>query len=120
FGDRERGCVGMVSALGDMACVALGIATASKVRGDGRCVATFFGDGATSRGDVHEAMNWAAVHQLGVIFVLEDNGFAYSTPVSEQFRVHPRERAVGYGFEALDVDGNDVEAVFEAARQARV
>jgi len=119
FGDPRRGCVGMVSALGDMACVALGIATAAKLRGEPRCVATFFGDGATSRGDIHEAMNWAGLHRLPVLFVLEDNQFAYSTPAAEQFAVHPSRRAEGYGFPAVDVDGNDVEAVFAAARDAR-
>ena len=119
FGDPHRGCVGMVSMLGDMACVALGIAFAAKLRGEPRCAATFFGDGASSRGDIHEAMNWAATHQLPVIFVLEDNAFAYSTPVSRQFAVHPVERARGYGFPGVTLDGNDVEAIFSAASEAR-
>lgn len=119
FGDPRRGCVGMVSALGDMACVALGIATAAKLRGEPRCVATFFGDGASSRGDIHESMNWAGLHRLPLLFVLEDNQFAYSTPTAEQFAVHPSRRAEGYGFPAVDVDGNDVEAVFDATRAAR-
>jgi TPP-dependent pyruvate/acetoin dehydrogenase alpha subunit len=120
YGDGNRGDVGHVSALGPMACVAVGIATAMKMRRQQRCVATFFGDGASSRGDIHEAMNWAAVHRLPLIFVLEDNGFAYSTPTSMQFAVPPVERAHGYGFPGVTVDGNDVEAIFEAAHASRL
>lgn len=119
FGDPHRGCVGHVSALGDMVCVAVGIASGIKQRGERRCVATFFGDGATSRGDIHEAMNWAGLHRLPVLLVLEDNGFAYSTPTAQQYAVHPVERAAAYGFPGVSVDGNDVEAVFEASHAAR-
>jgi TPP-dependent pyruvate/acetoin dehydrogenase alpha subunit len=119
FGDPHRGCVGHVSHLGDMVAVANGIAAGIKLRGEERCVATFFGDGATSRGDVHETMNWAGLHKLPLILVLEDNGFAYSTPTSMQWAVHPVHRAAGYGFPGVEVDGNDVEAVFEAAHAAR-
>ena len=119
FGDPQRGCIGMVSALGDMAGVALGLATAMKMRKEERCAVTFFGDGASSRGDIHEAMNWAGLHKLPIVFVLEDNGFAYSTPTDHQYAVHPVERAAGYGFPGVTVDGNDVEAVFEAAYAAR-
>jgi pyruvate dehydrogenase E1 component alpha subunit len=80
---------------------------------------TWFGDGSTSRGDWHEAMNWAGVQKLPVIFILENNQYAYSTPVSQQFAVSPVERAASYGFPGIAVDGNDVEAMFEAVRQAR-
>lgn len=120
FGDPQRGCIGMVSALGDMADVAVGLATAMKMRREQRCAVTFFGDGASSRGDLHESMNWASVHSLPLIFVLEDNGFAYSTPTTQQFAVHPVERAAAYGFPGIEIDGNDVEAVFEATHAARV
>src|SRR5438445_502598 len=90
-----------------------------RMRGEARCALTWVGDGATSRGDFHEAMNWSAVQRLPVIFVLENNQYAYSTPLSLQFAVDPVERARTYGFPGERVDGNDVEAVFEATRRAR-
>src|SRR3712207_6015457 len=92
---------------------------ACRFRGDRRCAITWFGDGSTSRGDFHEAMNWAGVQKLPVIFVLENNQYAYSTPVNQQFAVNPVERAAAYGFPGESVDGNDPEAVFEATRRAR-
>src|SRR5947209_8045987 len=119
FGDRTLGCVGMVSMLPDMMLVATGMAMAFKLRGERRCAMTWFGDGSTSRGDFHEAMNWAGVQKLPVVFVLENNQYAYSTPLDKQFAVDPVERAAAYGFVGVTVDGNDVEAVFEAARAAR-
>lgn len=119
FGDRHLGCVGMVSMLPDMILVATGMAMAFKIRGERRCAMTWFGDGSTSRGDFHEAMNWAGVQKLPVVFVLENNQYAYSTPLDKQFAVDPVERAAAYGFVGLTVDGNDVEAMFEAAREAR-
>jgi TPP-dependent pyruvate/acetoin dehydrogenase alpha subunit len=119
FGDRRLGCVGMVSMLPDMMVVAVGMAMAFKLRGERRCALTWLGDGATSRGDCHEAMNWAGVQRLPVIFVLENNQYAYSTPVGMQYAVDPVERAAGYGFPGVSVDGNDVEAVFAATLEAR-
>ncbi|HEY1592872.1 MAG TPA: thiamine pyrophosphate-dependent dehydrogenase E1 component subunit alpha [Solirubrobacteraceae bacterium] len=119
FGDRHLGCVGMVSMLPDMMLVATGMAMVFKLRGEARCAMTWFGDGSTSRGDFHEAMNWAGVQKLPVVFVLENNQYAYSTPLDKQFAVDPVERAAAYGFVGVTVDGNDVEAVFEAARIAR-
>jgi pyruvate dehydrogenase E1 component alpha subunit len=119
FGDRHLGCVGMVSMLPDMMLVATGMAMAFKLRGERRCALTWFGDGSTSRGDFHEAMNWAGVQRLPVIFVLENNQYAYSTPLDKQFAVDPVERAAAYGFAGVTVDGNDAEAMFEATRAAR-
>jgi pyruvate dehydrogenase E1 component alpha subunit len=119
FGDPASGVMGMVSMLPDMMCVATGMAMAFKLRGEARVALTWFGDGATSRGDFHEAMNWAGVQRLPVVFVLENNQFAYSTPLSKQFAVDPVERARVYGFPGVTVDGNDAEAVFEAVRAAR-
>jgi TPP-dependent pyruvate/acetoin dehydrogenase alpha subunit len=119
FGDRTVGCVGMVSMLPDMMLVATGMAMAFKLRGERRCAITWFGDGSTSRGDFHEAMNWAGVQKLPVIFVLENNQYAYSTPLDKQFAVDPVERAAAYGFTGQTVDGNDAEAMFEATRAAR-
>jgi pyruvate dehydrogenase E1 component alpha subunit len=120
FGDHRVGCVGMVSMLPDMMLVATGMAMAFKMRAEARCALTWFGDGSTSRGDFHEAMNWAGVQRLPVIFVLENNQYAYSTPTHAQFAVNPVERAKGYGFPGLSVDGNDPEAMFEATRVARL
>jgi TPP-dependent pyruvate/acetoin dehydrogenase alpha subunit len=119
FGDPELGCVGMVSMLPDMMLVATGMAMAFKLRGERRCALTWFGDGSTSRGDFHEAMNWAGVQKLPVVFVLENNQYAYSTPVNKQFAVDPVERASAYGFAGETVDGNDAEALFEATLAAR-
>jgi pyruvate dehydrogenase E1 component alpha subunit len=119
LGDARRGVVGMVSMLPGMMPVAVGMAWAFKLRGERRCSLSFFGDGATSVGDWHEAMNLAGLHQVPAIFVLEHNGYAYSTPSSRQFVVDPIERAAAYGIAAVSVDGNDVEAVFETTRVAR-
>jgi TPP-dependent pyruvate/acetoin dehydrogenase alpha subunit len=119
FGDHRLGCVGMVSMLPDMMLVATGMAMAFRLRGEPRCALTWFGDGSTSRGDCHEAMNWAGVQRLPVIFVLENNQYAYSTPLDRQLAVDPVERAAAYGFPGVTVDGNDVEAMFEATRDAR-
>src|SRR5215204_3256873 len=119
FGERRVGCVGMVSMLPDMMLVATGLAMAFKLRGERRAALTWFGDGSTSRGDFHEAMNWAGVQKLPVIFVLENNQYAYSTPLDQQFAVDPVERAAAYGFPGITVDGNDPEAMFEATRTAR-
>jgi TPP-dependent pyruvate/acetoin dehydrogenase alpha subunit len=119
FGDRTVGCVGMVSMLPDMMLVATGMAMAFKMRGEQRVAMTWFGDGSTSRGDFHEAMNWAGVQKLPVIFILENNQYAYSTPTEQQFAVNPVERAATYGFPGETVDGNDVEAMFERVRVAR-
>jgi TPP-dependent pyruvate/acetoin dehydrogenase alpha subunit len=119
FGDRTVGCIGMVSMLPDMMLVATGMAMAFKLRKEARCAITWFGDGSTSRGDFHEAMNWAGVQKLPVIFVLENNQYAYSTPLDKQFAVDPVQRADAYGMRGVTVDGNDVEAMFEATREAR-
>ena len=118
FGDRRLGCIGMVSMLPDMAIVTTGLALAMKMRREPRIAMTYFGEGSTANGQWHEAMNFAGVHRLPVVFLLENNGFAYSTPNELEFAVDPVERAAGYGFPGLSVDGNDVEAVVEAARGA--
>jgi TPP-dependent pyruvate/acetoin dehydrogenase alpha subunit len=118
FGDRELGCVGMVSMLPDMAQPATGMALAFKMRSEPRIAMTFFGEGSTANGQWHEAMNFAGIHRLPVVFVLENNQFAYSTPTDLEFAVDPVQRAKGYGFPGVSVDGNDVEGVFEVARVA--
>jgi pyruvate dehydrogenase E1 component alpha subunit len=118
FGDRELGCVGMVSMLPDMMLVACGLALAFQMRREARVAMTWMGDGSTANGQWHEAMNVAGVRRLPVVFVLENNQFAYSTPNDLEFAVDPVERAATYGFLGVKVDGNDVEAVFEAAAEA--
>ena len=99
--------------LPDMALVANGMALAFKLRGEPRVAMTFFGEGSTANGQWHEAMNFAGIHRLPVVFILENNRFAYSTPNELEFAVDPVERARTYGFPGVSVDGNDVEAVFD-------
>jgi pyruvate dehydrogenase E1 component alpha subunit len=118
FGDPALGCVGMVSMLPDMALVACGLALAFQMRGEERVALTFFGDGSTANGTWHEAMNVAGVRRLPVVFVLENNQFAYSTPNALEFAVAPVDRAAAYGFDGVPVDGNDVEAVHAAVAAA--
>ena len=89
FGDRALGCVGMVSMLPDMAQVAVGLALAFKMRREPRVAMTFFGEGSTANGQWHEAMNFAGIHRLPVVFVLENNQFAYSTPNALEFAIDP-------------------------------
>ncbi len=98
---------------------AVGAALASKLRGLGEVAVTTFGDGGSSPGDVHEAMNFAGVHKLPVIFVCEFNNFAISVASTKQMAVpNVAVRAAGYGFPGVTVDGNDVLAVYRAAREA--
>ena len=118
FADQTLGSVQMVSMLPDMALVACGLAIAFQMRREQRVAMTWFGDGATANGQWHEAMNVAGIRQLPVVFVLENNQWAYSTPNEREFAVDPVERAAGYGFGGMKVDGNDVEAVFGAAAEA--
>src|SRR5688572_24025995 len=118
FGDRHLGCVGMVSMLPDMVPVACGLALAFQMRREPRVAMTWFGDGSTANGQWHEAMNLAAIRRLPVVFILENNQYAYSTPNELEFAVDPIERAAAYGFPGMKVDGNDVEAVFAAAAEA--
>jgi TPP-dependent pyruvate/acetoin dehydrogenase alpha subunit len=118
FGDKSIGCVGMVSMLPDMALVACGLARAFQMRGEPRVAMTWFGEGSTANGQWHEAMNLAGVAKLPVVFILENNQFAYSTPNDLEFAADPVVRAQGYGFPGVKVDGNDVEAVFYAAAEA--
>jgi pyruvate dehydrogenase E1 component alpha subunit len=94
------------------------MALAFKMRREPRVAMTFFGEGSTANGQWHEALNFAGVHRLPVVFVLENNQFAYSTPNELEFAVDPLQRAEGYGLQGVEVDGNDVEAVFGAASAA--
>jgi 2-oxoisovalerate dehydrogenase E1 component alpha subunit len=98
---------------------AVGIALASKLRGEKDATIVYFGDGATSKGDFHEGLNFAGVHRLPVVFFCENNGYAISVPLKKQAAItHLSERAVGYGFPGVTVDGNDPLAVYTASKEA--
>lgn len=118
IGDLKRGVFAFVSHLADNLPVATGAALAFKIRGESRVVVTNTGDGGTSRGDFHEAMNFAAVRKLPVVFFCNNNQYAYSTPLRLQMAVRDvADRAKAYGMPAEIVDGNDVTAVYLAARR---
>ncbi len=119
FGLLDKCIVGMISHLGATVPVADGLALAAQLRGERRVAATFSGDGGTSEGDFHEAMNLAAVWKLPVLFVIENNQYGLSTPVSEQYACADlADRGIGYGMPGVVVDGNDVLAVVEAVSRA--
>ena len=119
FGTLEHGIVGMISHLGAMLPVADGLALAGRLRGERRVVAVFSGDGGTSEGDFHEALNLAAVWRLPVIFLVENNGWGLSTPTSEQYACRDlADRAAGYGMPGVVIDGNDLLAVMAAVGEA--
>ncbi len=119
WGSRRLGIISGSSPIATQIPHAAGIAYAMKLRGEDAVVATWFGDGATSEGDWHEAMNFAGIHDLPVIFVCENNLYAISVPLSKQAGVEDlSSRAKGYGFPGVNVDGNDVFACYEAMSQA--
>ncbi len=119
FGSLEHHVVGMISHLGAMLPVADGLAHAFQVRGSGRVAVAFTGDGATSEGDFHEAVNLAAVWKLPVLFVIENNHYGLSTPVVEQYACRDlADKAIGYGIPGEIVDGNDLLAVVDATSRA--
>lgn len=113
FGSNEHHIVGMISHLGPQNGVADGIALASLLKGEKKVTAVFNGDGGTSEGDFHEALNVAAVWDLPVIFIVENNGYGLSTPSNEQFRCKNfTDKAIGYGMEGVQVDGNNILEVY--------
>lgn len=113
FGTQEYKIVGMISHLGPQMGVADGIALANKLRNNGKVTAVFTGEGATSEGDFHEALNIAAVWDLPVLFVIENNGYGLSTPTNEQYRCENlADRGVGYGMESHIIDGNNILEVY--------
>lgn len=113
FGTNEYHIVGMISHLGAMLGVANGISLAHKLSGEGKISVVFSGDGGTSEGDFHEALNVAAVWQLPVIFIVENNGYGLSTPSNEQFRCKQFiDKGIGYGMEAVQIDGNNILEVY--------
>ncbi|HEY0652501.1 MAG TPA: dehydrogenase E1 component subunit alpha/beta [Chryseosolibacter sp.] len=117
FGTNEHHIVGMISHLGPQNGVADGIALASKLKNEKKVVAVFNGDGGTSEGDFHEAVNVAAVWDLPVLFIIENNGYGLSTPSNEQFRCESfADKGIGYGIEAVSIDGNNILEVYDTIR----
>ncbi len=113
FGTNDYHIVGMISHLGAMLGVANGISTAHLLNNEGKVSLVFSGDGGTSEGDFHEAMNVAAVWSLPVIFLIENNGYGLSTPSNEQFKCKQFiDKGIGYGMEAYQIDGNNILEVF--------
>jgi 2-oxoisovalerate dehydrogenase E1 component len=113
FGTQEFNIIGMISHLGPQMGVADGIALANKLKKNGKVTAVFTGEGATSEGDFHEALNIAAVWELPVLFVIENNGYGLSTPTNEQYRCENlADKGIGYGMESHIIDGNNILDVF--------
>src|SRR5689334_9856195 len=118
FGTQEYHIVGMISHLGPQMGVADGIALADVLKDNKKVTAVFTGDGGTSEGDFHESINVAAVWDLPVIFIIENNGYGLSTPSNEQFRCKAFvDKAIGYGIEGIQVDGNNILEVYNAVKQ---
>ena len=120
FGSKEHHICGMISHLGPQLTIANGTALAAKLRKEEKVSLAFTGEGGTSEGDFHEALNVAAVWDLPVIFIIENNGYGLSTPVSEQYRCNTlAERGKGYGIEAVTIEGNNVLSVYDTIKGVR-
>src|SRR3954453_14291283 len=119
FGDLERGFIGQISPLGDMVPVMAGVTLSFKMRGEDRVGLVYVGDGATSTGAFHEGINFAAVQRCPLVVVVENNGYAYSTPLSRQTAARQLvDKAIGYGIVGEQADGNDVIATYEVTKRA--
>lgn len=117
FGSTEYRIIGMISHLAAQLGVGAGIALAQRLTSSGRVALAFTGEGATSEGDFHEALNLASTWHLPLIFVVENNGYALSTPTEQQYACQKlSDRALGYGIEGVTIDGNDVEEVYSTIR----
>ncbi len=117
FGNKEHHIVGMISHLGPQNGIADGIALAHLLKKEKKITAVFNGDGGTSEGNFHEAINVAAVWDLPVIFVVENNGYGLSTPSNEQFRCKNFiDKAIGYGMEGIKIDGNNILEVYDTVK----
>ena len=113
FGTQHYKIIGMISHLGPQLGVADGIALANKLKQNGKITAVFTGEGATSEGDFHEALNIAAVWELPVMFIVENNGYGLSTPINEQFRCENiANKGIGYGMESHIIDGNNILEIY--------
>ncbi|HAK11508.1 MAG TPA: dehydrogenase, partial [Chitinophagaceae bacterium] len=120
FGTKAHHICGMISHLGPQLAIADGVALAHQLRQEQKVSLAFTGDGGTSEGDFHEALNVAAVWGLPVIFIIENNGYGLSTPVNEQYKCESLvERAKGYGMDGIRIDGNDLLTVFDTIRGVR-
>jgi len=118
FGSQEYKIVGMISHLGPQMGVADGIALANKLKSEKKVTVVFSGDGGASEGDFHESINTAAVWDLPVIFIIENNGYGLSTPSNEQFKCKSfADKAIGYGIEGISIDGNNVLKVYETIKK---
>ncbi len=119
LGDSRLGLHAMVSHLPAMLPVAVGMALAFRIREERRVAVAWCGEGAAARGDAHEGMNLAGVRRLPVVFVIDNNQWAYSTPTYLEYAVdHLADRAAAYGFDGVVVDGTDVLAVYREAKRA--
>lgn len=120
FGSMQHHICGMISHLGPQMALADGVALAYKLKQEKKVSLAYTGDGGTSEGDFHEALNVAAVWDLPVIFIIENNGYGLSTPTNEQYRCASLvDKAVGYGMKGLKIDGNNILEVFHTIKQAR-
>lgn len=119
FADLEKGFVGPISHLGDMIPVMTGVLLASRMKKENRVAVAYIGEGASSTGAFHEGINFAAVQKLPLITIIENNGYAYSTPTREQCAAaNFVDKAIGYGISGLSVDGNDIIACYETMKKA--
>lgn len=119
FADFENGMIGPISHLGDLVSVMTGILLASRMQKVDRVAVVYLGEGASSTGAFHEGINLAAVKKLPLITVIENNGYAYSTPTAEQTAAkYFVDKAIGYGIKGMQVDGNDIIACYETMKEA--
>lgn len=119
FADLEKGFVGPISHLGDMIPVMTGVLLAARMKKENRVAAAYIGEGASSTGAFHEGVNFAAVQRLPLITIIENNGYAYSTPTRNQCAAeHFVDKAIGYGILGLKTDGNDIIACYETMKKA--
>ena len=120
FGSKEHYICGMISHLGPQLAIADGVALAYKLREEKKVSVAFSGEGGTSEGDFHEALNTAAVWNLPVIFIIENNGYGLSTPSSDQYKCKSLvDKAAGYGMEGVQIDGNNILTVYETIKGVR-
>lgn len=120
FGSKEHHICGMISHLGPQLTLANGVALAHQLQSEKKIALTFTGDGGTSEGDFHEALNVAAVWNLPVIFLIENNGYGLSTPTHEQYKCAQLiDKAVGYGIEGVQIDGNNLLSVYDTIKGVR-
>ncbi|MFL5511013.1 MAG: thiamine pyrophosphate-dependent dehydrogenase E1 component subunit alpha, partial [Gemmatimonadales bacterium] len=119
FGDTVRGFIGQISHLGDMVPVMAGVTLSFKLRNEPRVGLVYVGDGATSTGAFHEGINFAAVQRCPLVVIVENNGYAYSTPTSKQTACASfKDKAIGYGIPGVRADGNDVVATYQVTKEA--